>query len=319
MGKNHFGRLEEIDLRVGWSDEARDFTPWLAQAENLEILGDVLGMDLEPVGTEQGVGPYNADILARDLATDTNVLIENQLEKTNHSHLGQIITYGAGLEARTIVWIARRFTDEHRAALDWLNQISEESINFFGIEIGLWKIGDSIPAPRFNIVSKPNEWTKLIHASGRPSKLTDSQRFHLKYWSGFNEYLESVCSEVKRLKPYTQNFIKHGIGKSGFTLATRINPREKWIDVEIWVGGEYRDAYFQQLKENFEQIAAEKLNPHIEWIYRPNQTEHYVRLVRPMTDPNNTSEWLEQHVWIENNLRMFREFFSPIIKSLNAF
>jgi hypothetical protein len=318
MEKNDFGRLEEINLRAGWLDEARDFTPWLAQTENLEILGDALGMELEPVSTEQGVGPYKADILAIDPATNTYVLIENQLEKTDHSHLGQIITYSAGLEAKTIVWIARRFTDEHRAALDWLNQISEESINFFGIEVELWKIGNSSPAPRFNVVSKPNEWTKSIHASRQPSKLTDSQGIQLEYWSGFNEFLESACSKLKPRKPYPQNWIAYGIGKSGFTLAAKINQRENWIDVEIWVAGRHRDAYFQQLKENFELTAAEKLDHQIEWIYRPDRIDHLIRLVRPMTDPANTSGWPEQHAWIEKNLRMFREFFSPIIKSLNV-
>ena len=318
MGRNHFGRLEEVDLRAGWLDEARDFTPWLAQIENLEILGDALGMELESVSTEQGVGPYKADILARDPATNTYVLIENQLEKTDHSHLGQIITYSAGLEAKTVVWIARKFTDEHRAALDWLNQISEESLNFFGIEVELWRIGDSSPAPRFNVVSKPNEWTKSIHASRQPSELTDSQGIQLEYWSGFNEYLESVCSKLKPRKPYPQNWIAYGIGKSGFTLAAKIHQREKWIDVEIWVGGQHKNEYFQQIKENFEQVAAEKLNPHIEWIYRPERIDHLIRLVRPMTDPADTSEWHEQFEWIENNLKMFREFFSPIIKSLNV-
>jgi hypothetical protein len=141
----------------------------------------------------------------------------------------------------------------------------------------------------------------------------------LEYWSGFNEFLESACSKLKPRKPYPQNWIAYGIGKSGFTLAAKINQREKWIDVEIWVGGRHRDTYFQQLKENFEQTVAEKLNPQIEWIYRPDRIDHLIRLVRPMTDPASTSEWPEQFAWIENNLNMFREFFSPEIKSLNTF
>src|SRR6185312_8829511 len=107
-------------------------------------------------------GPLRADILCKDVGTDAWVLIENQLERTNHGHLGQLLTYAAGLDAVTIVWIAERFTEEHRAALDWLNERTDEKITFFGLEVELWQIGNSPVAPKFNIVSKPNDWAKSI-------------------------------------------------------------------------------------------------------------------------------------------------------------
>src|SRR4051812_43362290 len=142
--------LKQIDLKDVWSHEASSFTPWLALEQNIALLGDTLGLELEVEAQEKAVGPFRADILCKDLQTNTWVLIENQLERTDHTHLGQVLTYASGLGAVTIVWIAARFTEEHRATLDWLNKITDRSFRFFGIEVELWRIGDSSPAPKFN-------------------------------------------------------------------------------------------------------------------------------------------------------------------------
>jgi hypothetical protein len=141
------GRLEKIELRDIWRTEAMDFTPWLAQSENLALLGEALGMELEIEAQERNVGPFRADILCKDALDGSWVLIENQLEHTDHTHLGQLLTYAAGLHAATIVWVAGRFTDEHRAALDWLNEVTGEKFRFFGVEVELWRIGSSPAAP----------------------------------------------------------------------------------------------------------------------------------------------------------------------------
>ena len=143
MTNKNLGRLERVELRDIWLSEASDFTPWLARKENLEILGQTLGMiDLELEAQERPVGPFRADILCKDIETNRWVLIENQLERTDHNHLGQLLTYASGLEAVTIVWIAARFTEEHRSTLDWLNRITDESFRFFGLEVEHWRIGD---------------------------------------------------------------------------------------------------------------------------------------------------------------------------------
>jgi hypothetical protein len=156
MGLISLGRLEKVDLRDIWTTEATDFTPWLARQENLAVLGETLGIELELEAQERAVGPFRADILCKDIGTDRWVLIENQLERTDHVHLGQLLTYASGLEAVTIIWIAARFTEEHRSTLDWLNRITDESFRFFGLEVELWRIGTSAAAPKFNIVSKPS-------------------------------------------------------------------------------------------------------------------------------------------------------------------
>src|SRR5688572_6347136 len=138
------GRLERVNLREAWTNEAYDFTPWLALPENLRLLSDVVGIELEVEAVEKNVGPFIADILCKDTLTDGWVLIENQLEKTDRRHLGQVLTYAAGLKAQTIVWIANPFTDEHRAAVDWLNEITDDHLKFFGLEVELWRIGSSL-------------------------------------------------------------------------------------------------------------------------------------------------------------------------------
>ena len=118
------------------------------------------------------------------------MLIENQLERTDHSHLGQLLTYAAGLEAVTVVWIAERFTDEHRAALDWLNEITDEGFSFFGLEIELWRIGDSPMAPKFNMVSHPNDWTKTVSRISPTGELTSTNQLYLEYWTALRDLLE---------------------------------------------------------------------------------------------------------------------------------
>ena len=177
MSVPNLSRLERIDLREAWRSEPADFTPWLAQEENLALLGTTLGIALEPEATEKSVGPFSADILCRVPGEDHWVLIENQLETTDHTHLGQIITYAAGLDALTVIWVAAGFVDEHRAALDWLNENTAEGLNFFGVEVELWRIGDSPLAPRFNVVSKPNAWTKRVRAETAPSRKWDEESF----------------------------------------------------------------------------------------------------------------------------------------------
>ncbi len=134
---------------------------------------------------------------------DSWVLIENQLEKTDHKHLGQIPTYAAGLKAVTIVWIAQRFTDEHRATLDWLNQVTEDKFQFFGLEVELWQIGDSAAAPKSNVVSKPNEWSRVVGAATKRIEneaLTDTKKLQLKYWTELNNQLQSHPS-LRMQKP----------------------------------------------------------------------------------------------------------------------
>lgn len=195
MSEPRLGRLEPAELRACWQSEASDFTPWLAEPENIQLLAEALGLPaLQVEETEATVGPFRADILCSEPDSDGYVLIENQLERTDHRHLGQILTYAAGLDAVKVVWVSPDFTEEHRAALDWLNRISSEEFLFFGVQIELWRIGDSPMAPRFNLVVKPNEWAKQVKAGARAGTAEHAARSreYQQWWAGLLQYLEAA-------------------------------------------------------------------------------------------------------------------------------
>lgn len=223
MAGEELGRLQRVDLRDIWVSEAVDFTPWLARSENLEILAETLGLELELEAQEKSVGPFRADILCKDIGTGDWVLIENQLERTDHTHLGQLLTYASGLEAVTIVWIASRFTEEHRSTLDWLNKITDERFQFFGLEVELWRIGESPAAPKFNVVSKPNDWSKSVAQAARSiddASLSETQVTQREYWAAFHEALKSAQGPVSgNRKPQPQSWMSYSVGRTEFSLA----------------------------------------------------------------------------------------------------
>jgi hypothetical protein len=318
MTQAKLGQLKrEENLRQVWNSESGDFTPWLAQEENLAQLGEAIGLELELEAVEKGVGPFRADILCRDTANDSLVLIENQLEGTDHKHLGQIFTYGAGLNAVTIIWIATRFTDEHRAALDWLNEITNENINFFGLEIELWRIGDSPLAPKFNIVSKPNDWTKSIGSPGESDDLTETKQVQLAYWQAFRNLLLEKSTVIKPRRPRPQHWMNFAVGRSKFRLMTFANVRDRRIGVGLVISGPNAKPHFYLLQEQKETIEAE-IGSALEWREMPNKRSSRVFLRWHDVDPANQGDWPEQHAWLLEKLERFYVAFEPRVKGLRA-
>ena len=159
------GKLKKVDLKNEWKHEAYDFSKWLAQQENLDMLSDEIGIGIQLIEREASVGKFNVDILAQEENSERKIIIENQLETTDHGHLGKIITYAAGYDAEIIIWIVKDVRDEHKKAIEWLNEHTDEKPNFFAIKMELWQIGDSPYAPKFQIISKPNDWAKTIKKS----------------------------------------------------------------------------------------------------------------------------------------------------------
>lgn len=321
------GRLEKVELREAWQSESGDFTPWLAREENLRLLGEAIELDLQLEAQEKNVGPFRADILCRDTASDEHwVLVENQLERTDHTHLGQLLTYAAGLKAATIVWIAERFTDEHRAALDWLNEITGERFAFFGLEVELWRIGDSPMAPKFNVVSKPNDWTKTVQSStgqGTGGELSEHKQTQLRFWIAFKGYLEQKKSVIRCQKPFPQNWMNHSIGRSGVHLTSvasgwnsETDTWEPEIRAELVMDDRNAKAYFAMLSAQKEEIERE-FGRQFVWYDPPGKKSARVYLRRD-ADFLNPDNWPEQHEWLRTNLEKMYQVFAARIKQLDA-
>ena len=179
------GRLKELDLREVWGHEQYDFSQWLASPENIVELGNVLNLSLVDVETEKFVGAYRCDILCRDEITGKVVLIENQLEQTNHDHLGKIITYASGLDASVVVWIVSGAREEHASAIQWLNSHTTDDVSFFLIEVHAYTIGNSVPAPMFKIIEQPNDFVKQVKALSKGQDLNETERKRLEFWNQF--------------------------------------------------------------------------------------------------------------------------------------
>ena len=308
------GRLTSVSLREFWSDESSEFTPWLAKEDNLKLLGDTIGIELEYEAQEKDVGPFRADILCKNTLDSSWVLIENQLEKTDHTHLGQLLTYAAGLEAVTIVWIAERFTEEHRATLDWLNEITDERFNFFGLEIQLWRIGTSPIAPKFNIVSKPNDWSRIIQSSaGKTTDISEHKQLQLSFWTSFKKYMEEN-SEIRCQKPSPQHWMNHSIGRSGFHLSSIVsiwdsetNTKNPEIRVELVLTDDNSKKYFSMLQAQIQEIEKELGEP-LKW-HNPQDKRMCRIYLRRNDNFLDSNEWLKQHAWLQEKLEKFRKVF----------
>ena len=321
MAQQVLGKLQRVELRKVWPGEATEFTPWLAEKENLDLLGDTLGMELELEAQEKDVGPYSADIFCRNTVDESWVVIENQLEKTDHSHLGQILTYAAGLSAVTIVWIAERFTDEHRAALDWLNEVSTDRAQFFGLEIEVWRIGDSRPAPKFNIVAKPNDWTKFEKA--QRTDLTSTQALQLEFWHRFREFMLDSETPIKSGKPGPYHYMNFSLGRSGFithTIATLWDSElEKYSSGELRAGLYINDknhakSYFEKLLQEKDQIEQE-MGCKLVWL-NPERSNPCSIFVRQNTNLEDLSDRPNQYAWLLENLEKVHQVFSGRVMNL---
>ncbi|MBT6761963.1 DUF4268 domain-containing protein [archaeon] len=305
--------LKQVQVRKQWPDEAKDFTPWLASEEGLALLGESLGMELQLEDTEVMVGNYRADIVAKDSVTNEYVVIENQLSATNHDHIGKLFTYSASFGASTLIWIAESLREEHRQAIDWFNDITTENVDFYGIEIELFQIGQSDYAPHLKMVSKPNESTRTIRAE--KTKLTEGGSKNLEFWSHFNEHIKAHSNDIRMRKPQPNHWYDIAIGKSGvhITLCVRFT----WgndISCELYISRGDDKEFYHQLhaeKEKFEGIIGSKL----EWNELPEGKSSRI-ISRKKLDPNSRESWEKCFNWYVNSTKKFKEAFIPYVSKL---
>lgn len=229
------GKLQEVDIRKVWQHEQYDFSNWLAGEENIQELGNTLNLSLTDVETEKFVGNYRCDILCKDELTGKVVLIENQLESTDHDHLGKIITYASGLDASVVVWIVASARQEHASAIEWLNKHTDDDLSFFLVEVHAYKIGDSDPAPQFKIIEQPNDFAKSVKAISKNSDLSESEKSRLEFWTRFNEVLEECGKPFNKRKATTDHWYSVAMGSSECHISIDLVNKEHKIRVSVWI------------------------------------------------------------------------------------
>lgn len=322
MSDPAFGRLEKLDPRDYWSNEAKKFTPWLAEPAHIQLLGEVIGVELEVETTEAAVGPFAADIVCRSLSEEHRVVIENQLERTDHDHLGKLLTYAGGLDdVRTIVWIAPQIREEHRAALDWLNSATDEEFNFFGVELQVWRIGDSLPAPKFEVVAKPNDWVETVRGTTKSQdQLSDVKKLQLEYWTAFRDYLQDRESSVRAGKARPRHRINVSIGRAGAQLCAAAGiwdeDRKEWVRglnrVQLMLNGDESKELFERLHADREEIEAE-LGESLIW-HNPEHARQCRIYARRYVDLEDRDDWPNQFAWLEERLQRFDATFRDRVK-----
>lgn len=286
------GKLEQIsDLRSIWKHEANDFTPWLAKEENLCALSDAIGIDLVLQEQESSVGVFNVDLYATEEGTGRKVVIENQLEETNHDHLGKIITYASGKDAEVIIWIVRRARDEHKKAIEWLNHHTDDSSAFFLIEIEVWKIGNSEPAPKFNVVERPNDWEKAMKNVG----VTKTQSLQIQFWQNFVELWDNntkFAHTFRKRKAHPQNWYDISMGSSDYHLSMEVHFQKNIINAGLYIP-DNKEIYntFLEKKDEIEKA----LDSTVEW-RKAKKASRF--LISKNIDINDSANWDEACYWL---------------------
>ena len=309
------GTLLKVNLRDCWEDEAREFTPWLARPENLKLLGETIGIELEFEAIESRVGIFKADIVAKEVGTDDRIIIENQLERTDHDHLGKLLTYASGLGAKVVVWVAEEICDDHRRAMDWLNEITGDNFSFFALEIELWKINDSDPAPKFNLVCRPNDWAKSLKGSDAGGEPTETKLSQLEYWSAFVEFGKQKGSSISFRKPRPQNWYSLAVGRSRFNLSLTANTKLHRIGCELYIRHPVHS------KKAFKMLLAQKAEieaqlGQLDWQELPHRRD--CRIVQYRAgNIEDRAQWPEQHAWLLERLEAFRRVFSDRVRALD--
>lgn len=294
------GKIKRItDLRSVWQHEALNFSKWLAQDENLAQLSEAIGIDIILDELESSVGNFNADIFAIEEGTDRKIIIENQLEDTNHDHLGKIITYASGKGAEVIVWIVKRARDEHRQAIEWLNQNTGVKIGFFLVEIELWQIDDSAIAPKFNVVERPNDWAKQMK---NVDNLSETKRLQQKFWLSLNETIK--CSYAKDFSPrkaQPQHWYDLSVGSSSYHIGLTVNTQKKRLGAEIYIPDDKEKfAMFKEHADEIEQFVGNK----VEW----REATKATRIITLHScDISNESKWAQAIEWLLNKALVFKK------------
>jgi hypothetical protein len=317
MSEITLGKLTKVDPRTVWAHEAQGFTPWLA--ENLDSLNEALGLEIELTGTEQTVGSFAVDIYGREVGSGHEVIIENQLAPTDHGHLGQLLTYASGLDAKIIVWISPQFRDEHRQALDWLNRETAEGISFFGIELELLRIGDSPPAPNFKLASQPSEWQKSVRTRGDSvGRRTDKQEAYHRFFSDLVEEIHSTApgfTNVRRVG--YDHWLHFAVGRSGFAYSLAFTSARKFrVELEVDPGDFSKNRLAFQALQSKRDFIEERLGS-LTWDIKESRRTQRIYVERDGVVDDPAEKLHELRTWGITTLLEFKAVLSPLVKAID--
>ena len=308
-GITALGKIEKVNIRDIWKNEATDFTRWLAREDNLSLLSDEIGISMNLIKTEAGVGAFSADILAEEQNTGRKIVIENQLEQTDHDHFGKLFTYGSGLDAGILIWICKHAREEHRQAIDWLNEKTDSSLDMFIIKMEVWKIGDSKPAPKFQVICSPNDWAKTIKDTSKSSgngKLSETNLLQLDFWTEFNTYMSENKPGFKARKPRPQHWYDVAIGNSQAHVSLTVSFTKNFIRSEL---------YIPDNKELYAKLANEKdgiekeIDLGLNWHEMPKAKASSISISKTVPQVKKRETWGEYFVWFEGIINKFTEVF----------
>jgi len=311
--KKKLERLTKVDLREFWEQES-EFTNWLSQEENLILLSDEVGINIKLVQTEASAGNFSVDILAEEENTGKRIIIENQLENTDHNHLGKLITYASAHNAEFIIWIVKEVRSEHKEAIDWLNNYTDENINFFLIKIELWKIGNSPVAPKFEIVSKPSDWSKAIKKAARSGELSELALKELEFLNRFASYCKEKGTTLRlgRAQPSTPGYYTMPIGFSGVWMAIKLNVAKQILKVDLY----FRDKdLFYRIRDKYGASIKNKFRGVLEWDELPQSRGATVgKSINFNLD--NESKWEGYYKIMKGTAEKLQEIFVDVIKNV---
>lgn len=291
------GKLEKIELREVWRHEALDFTRWLARKENIALLSKEIGIDIEVIETEMSVGRYNVDIYARDTESNKKIVIENQLENTNHDHLGKMLVYAAGLDADIAIWIVKDVNEEHRQAVEWLNDNSFEKINIFLVKVELWQIDNSPIAPKFQVICEPNNWAKVLKQQSKEN-VSDLELKQMEYWQGFVDYAKSKDKTYISQRPSIYNWYVIRIGSSDYKIKLVHSVNSDMIRCQLEI---FNDEIYKKLEQYRTEI--DNMINGLEWEYLED------RKVNRISCNNSSKDNASSYVWLLDMVDRFKEVF----------
>lgn len=303
------GQLKRVPLRDVWVHEAHTFTKWLAEDTNLGLLSDELELDIALIQTEASVGKFNVDILAEQSTSGKKIIIENQLEVTDHDHLGKIITYASGVDAEFVIWVVASVREEHKRAIDWLNEHTDEDLHFFLIRVELWQINDSPPAPKFNIICQPNDWAKAVKQStATAAALSETKLRQLEFWQKFREYGETQKAAVSLRKPSPQHWYDISAGAAHWHISLTLHGASKQMACEVYIPND--KALFKHFETHKTQVE-QHLGTDLEWMELPGKKASRIKQSAPC-DLNDETNWPDYFQWLLYRAESFRKVFADI-------